>query len=130
MALNPATGVRQCATCGGPSEKHAYCTECRKAYDQKYYQKNKKRRIEQVADWAAANRLRLKLYKEQHACADCGNVFPAVCMDFHHLGDKEDNISALVGVWSWDRLQTEIDKCDLLCACCHRIRHEQERVQV
>jgi hypothetical protein len=51
-------------------------------------------------------------------------------MDFDHRDGvtKLGNIGSLLKSWSWSwswswvRLQAEIDKCDLICANCHRIR--------
>ena len=61
-------------------------------------------------------------------CYDCGQRFPPVCMDFHHVrGDKKFELScATQGARSFRIIQEEIDKCILLCACCHRLRHEHE----
>ena len=58
-------------------------------------------------------------------CTDCGNRFPVCCMDFdHHKGDnKSYNIGSMFAHhYSRELIQTELDKCDLVCANCHRIR--------
>jgi len=63
-------------------------------------------------------------------CTDCGGTFPLECMDFDHIperGEKEFNIC-----WSYARqdienLKLEIDKCEVVCANCHRIRTKQRR---
>lgn len=60
-------------------------------------------------------------------CSDCGRTRPAVAMDFDHRGGKVADIS---NMWSWrrERVQAELAKCDLVCACCHRVRtHERGR---
>lgn len=43
-------------------------------------------------------------------------------MDFDHLDDKVRNVSNMVGHNSWDSILEEITKCELVCACCHRLR--------
>ncbi len=58
-------------------------------------------------------------------CADCGQWFPLICMDFDHLGDepKEDEISTMVHrLTSEKRILAEIGKCEVVCSNCHRIR--------
>ncbi len=62
--------------------------------------------------------------KENSPCKDCGLLFPPFCMDFDHVrGAKLYHISGGVARgWSIEKLQAEIDKCDLVCANCHRIR--------
>ena len=58
-------------------------------------------------------------------CADCGNTFPSAAMDFDHRdpATKEFEIGDMAACTSsWERLMAEIDKCDLVCSNCHRIR--------
>lgn len=56
-------------------------------------------------------------------CKDCGLKFPTFCMDFDHVrGEKKDNIANMKSNRTLDRIKEEIDKCDLVCAICHRIR--------
>jgi NAD-dependent dihydropyrimidine dehydrogenase PreA subunit len=57
-------------------------------------------------------------------CADCGLVFPVAVFEFHHRDPraKELTFTKLRGR-AWKTITTELDKCDLLCANCHRKRH-------
>ena len=57
-------------------------------------------------------------------CNKCGGVFHPSCYDFHHLnpGDKEFTWTKL-RLRSWDKITTELDKCELLCSICHRLTH-------
>ena len=56
-------------------------------------------------------------------CMDCGVKYPPYVMDFDHKKDKLFNISGKVlGGMSFKKLLLEIEKCDLVCANCHRIR--------
>ena len=57
---------------------------------------------------------------------DCGGVFPACCYDFDHRDpfDKKftiSNVSARNSV-PMEEIEKEVDKCDLVCANCHRLR--------
>lgn len=47
-----------------------------------------------------------------------GSIF-----DFHHLTDKQFGISAAT-IWKTiEELKAEVDKCELLCSNCHRLKH-------
>jgi hypothetical protein len=69
-------------------------------------------------------RSRLLRAAKDKPCMDCGKRFPSFVMDFDHRDGvaKVDTIAVLVRKWSWARVQAEIEKCDLVCANCHRIR--------
>lgn len=71
-----------------------------------------------------AEKSRLLREAKNRPCLDCGRQFPPFVMDFDHRDGeiKLGNIGSLIQRWSWARLQTEIEKCDLICANCHRIR--------
>jgi hypothetical protein len=57
-------------------------------------------------------------------CFDCKLVYPPRVYDFHHLDptQKDFTIARIIGR-SWDKIIPELDKCVLLCANCHRLRH-------
>jgi len=58
-------------------------------------------------------------------CTDCGKKYPHYVMDFDHLDGftKRANISKLIGErTNVKSILTEISKCELVCANCHRER--------
>lgn len=106
---------------GEPSTR---CKVCFNAYQRTHYKRNKAA----YALKAKANRDRIKVHlialKTGVACLDCEIVYPYYIFDFDHVrGKKTFNISEAGsrGV-SMSRLREELDKCDLVCANCHRER--------
>lgn len=69
-----------------------------------------------------ANRKALYNYLLTHPCVDCSENDPVV-LEFDHLDPKKkiNNISSMMGN-SWHSIKIEIDKCDVVCANCHRRR--------
>jgi hypothetical protein len=66
-------------------------------------------------------------YRTIHPCVECGESRPW-CLDFDHRNpsNKKFEISKLVDHGSsLDKLVTEIEKCDVRCANCHRDRHHK-----
>lgn len=57
-------------------------------------------------------------------CLDCGGVFHPSAYDFHHLDPtiKEGHIKDFIKL-GVEKAKEELEKCVLLCANCHRIRH-------
>lgn len=54
-------------------------------------------------------------------CFDCGRCFPPECMDFDHVrGEKKFQIAHITRGWA--KIEEELQKCDLVCANCHRTR--------
>jgi len=60
-------------------------------------------------------------------CQICGIVDDPSVYDFHHLNgeDKDFRISGKLDRTSWEIIQNELDKCDLLCSRCHRKVHSK-----
>lgn len=58
-------------------------------------------------------------------CQDCLSTFPAACYDFHHEDPKQKDFSiSKIKSLKWSEvIEKELNKCSLLCANCHRLRH-------
>lgn len=102
------------------------CKECKAAYNQRWYLDNK---VKHMADVERNRAVYIKRFQswltaeKSKPCMDCGGNFPIVCMDFDHREGEEKLYSvAHMRAHSVDALIAEIQKCDLVCANCHRIR--------
>jgi len=98
-------------------------------YFQEYNAKNKAARTTKIVAAHKAARheryARIQARKEATPCADCARRFPYYVMDFDHRDPEQKvaGISALVrSLVPWVQVKAEIAKCDLVCACCHRLR--------
>ena len=57
-------------------------------------------------------------------CADCGWQGNQAAFQFHHNDpNKKDFIIGNVANKKWELIKKELDKCVLLCANCHAMRH-------
>jgi len=100
-------------------------SECnKKSYTQKKKEQSYKSRRRAVK----RNRKFVDTYKINHPC-HCGEFTPC-CLSFHHEnGDKTGNISDMVNRgYGINRLQKEIDKCEVLCLNCHAKLHHKEKL--
>ncbi|MBX7222143.1 MAG: hypothetical protein K1Y36_19480 [Blastocatellia bacterium] len=93
-----------------------------------HYRQNKQAYLEKNARAFAQRRAFVRQAK-QRPCADCGVQYPYYVMDFDHR-DGDEKLFALNSV---DRvtlkaIKLEIEKCDVVCANCHRERTFQ-RIQ-
>jgi hypothetical protein len=63
------------------------------------------------------------LYLSEHPCLDCGTTDHRV-LEFDHVrGKKEFGVGQMVRMGhQWDRIAREIDKCEVRCVNCHRIK--------
>jgi len=59
-------------------------------------------------------------------CSDCGIKYPNYVMEFDHRDPKikYDSINRMIHFHSSSKIKIleEINKCDLVCANCHRLR--------
>ncbi len=61
-----------------------------------------------------------------HPCVACGETDPVV-LEFDHLGDKLFVIGHALPYRNWQSILDEIEKCDVVCANCHRRRTARRR---
>lgn len=104
-----------------------YCKTCQKIAHLKWRRKpfNSSKFKKYRSDSSKRNGLKKKdLVRglKNNPCSDCGVKYHYSVMDFDHLRDKKFNIGRDGKGHSFEDLITEISKCDLVCANCHRIR--------
>lgn len=97
---------------------------------QRWYYKNreseinrKNERRKMLQDW-------LQSVKDDLSCEMCGESHNA-CIDFHHTNneEKDANIGNMPQQgYSKDRILAEIEKCEVLCANCHRKEHYNQKI--
>ena len=106
-----------------------------------YYYKNKELCAEKAKAWREKNKeyIRNKQKEDKRArklkaveylggrCKLCGKDYHPSIYEFHHTDPvtKDRDPSKMLSL-SWDKLKTELDKCTLLCANCHRFTHHKD----
>ncbi len=135
--------MRRCGRCGNlkrveefawrrkeKGQRHNYCRPCHADYHREHYLANRERYIAQAAAQKQALRLErtryLIEYFESHPCVDCGETDPVI-LEFDHLRDKSFDIAAKLITYRWKRILDEIEKCEVVCANCHRRRTAERR---
>jgi len=98
-------------------------------YNKTWHQNNKDKRRK----YNLATKLKLKQYiidiKSVQGCKLCGFSHPAA-LDFHHRDPMGKEFAVAVAIrngYGLNKIKTEIAKCDLICANCHRILHWNEK---
>jgi hypothetical protein len=133
-------GFRRCGGCGKLKalsefawqrkrrrQRDNLCRSCRSAYKRRHYLANKKRYVDQARARKQVLRLKrtryLLRYFAIHPCVDCGESDPVV-LEFDHLeGDsKSFDIGHSLPYRNWRSILEEIEKCEVVCANCHRRR--------
>lgn len=64
-------------------------------------------------------------------CVDCGYFCDLRGLEFDHVDGRDEApcISSILHYYAWDAIEIELDKCDLVCGTCHRIRTADRRQQ-
>jgi len=96
--------------------------EDRKAASKRHYQANKAKYLERNKRYRLSIREYIQKIKESKPCAECGVKYPFYVMDFDHLKDKEYEINFLASTGRIGAVKLEIEKCEVVCANCHRMR--------
>ena len=131
--------MRACTKCGevkpleafppvrrGEAKLQTWCRDCFAEANARNYRKNhereKARLVRQVAEKRAGIQQQLIEYLSGHPCVDCGEI-DIVVLEFDHVREKLANVSTLAnGGRSWARILSEIERCEVRCANCHRLK--------
>lgn len=98
------------------------------------------RSIEQNRKWVKECNARKQAvvfaYKTEHGCDKCGERDP-VCLEFHHVDKTKKSMRLRANDGkihftrlTWEQLLSEMSKCQVLCANCHRKLEYAERERV
>jgi len=103
--------------------KDGYNVRCKACYKIKYPSQTIDKVLQRTYQTRLRNRKYLWTYLLSHPCVDCGESDPIV-LEFDHVrGEKHSDVGKMAhNTRSLKSIQTEIDKCDVLCANCHRRR--------
>jgi hypothetical protein len=127
---------KTCARCGESKPTTAYtvssvgkvdcyCRPCRAEYGREHYEKHRRRYITQARRRKdavrAENYRQLIRYLREHPCVDCGED-DVLVLEFDHVSGKAYNIARGLSHRWWADVLTEIAKCEVVCANCHRRR--------
>jgi hypothetical protein len=107
--------------------RHSYCKECGKHFTHRHYERNKSQYLDRNAR-AYAKRKALVLQMKSRPCADCGVQYPYYVMDFDHReGVLKSFALNSVNRVTMRAIIQEIEKCDVVCANCHRERTQRRK---
>lgn len=103
--------------CGGRNGLQAYCNDCAK---------------KRARDYRQEQRDKVGRYKMSKGCECCGFVATLPCqLDSDHLDPKTKTYKgahkAYDAGWSWERIESELSKCQVLCKNCHALRTYEEK---
>lgn len=138
-------GLRRCSRCGElkalyrfpfrnfrDGSRAYYCRGCQAAYRRAHYEMNRPDYVERAVIEVRLKRedalVELFAYLRDHPCIDCGESDIRV-LEFDHrdASTKSMAVGQMIGRRSWSAIRTEIAKCDVRCANCHRKRTAAQR---
>ncbi len=111
--------------------RHARCRACTRQQVNRHYENHRayyirkaKQRNKAVTN---AHRAWVLQYLAKHPCVDCGET-DSRCLDFDHVrGKKRLDVSRMIGNFSLEAIEEEIEKCEVRCSNCHRKRTVERR---
>ena len=113
MTTKPVTEFYAAKRSNGSIKTFSYCIQCE---------------LKRQSDKMRAFKVKCLEYKKTFACQICGYDKYIGALEFHHRdkSTKFDSIASLKRTKNWSVICAELDKCDVLCANCHREQHGRE----
>ena len=101
--------------------------EDQKSASKRHYEANKQRYLDRNKRYRQVIIRYVNEIKQKTPCADCGQHYPSYVMDFDHLdnAEKQGIVSFFCNTGRIAAAKREIQKCEIVCANCHRERTHQ-----
>ena len=152
--------IKTCTKCGSSksvsefqktdsntSGYRSVCIDCKRkagrAYSKEHPGGDPKKRLRDLTGWKKREKARAKRrknrinsylngLKESTPCYDCGRKLPYYCVDFDHLDSsmKVKSLNRLRHAPSVSHIENEVNKCEVICANCHRTREASRRADM
>ena len=129
------TSMKTCSVCSNEvaelATRSSKCKPCHNAYTRQHYADNKQYYIDKAKRnnkvYLDQARVWVGEYLVSHPCVDCGNTDHRV-LEFDHRDPttKVADVSDMMRNRSLAVVQSEVAKCDVRCANCHRIRTAEQ----
>lgn len=106
--------------------------ELQRAANRKHYRENKQQYVARSRRLKADTKAMI-LAAKVVPCLDCGKTYPFYVMDLDHRDRTRKKFEIAVGHarrYSRKAMREEIEKCDAVCANCHRVRTYRHLVLV
>lgn len=121
----------ECFASRGGGKLTSYCRICQSDYSKTHYRNNKdkhnKQRYQRTKITRKEHSEKIRDIKDNVPCTDCGVPYPHYVLEFDHLSNKVANVSDMAGKFGWDKIQEEINKCEIVCSNCHKERTYNRR---
>lgn len=130
------TVMKKCTECGEEKPLTEYhkkvgrlrsnCRSCVSRYTRQHYAANKEYYLTKAAVNRKLGQQRIRKllwdYKKEVGCVDCGELDP-IMLEFDHLSGKQDGLASMATrALAFNTIIAEVEKCDVVCANCHRRR--------
>lgn len=102
----------------GDGHQH-WCRECFREYFRQRGDLHRRQSAEAKRKRLAIGRRLLLDHLGAHPCADCAEP---VVLEFDHVGEKVGEVSVLLERASLQAFRAEMERCEVVCANCHRQR--------
>ena len=131
--------MKRCYNCGQTKENSFFaknksrkdglqskCRDCDNRRNREYFKENRSSIILKIrgvkSKHLERNREFIINYLKENSCVDCGNTDIRV-LEFDHQHSKKYLVSRMVSSgYSLKTIKNEIEKCEVVCANCHKIR--------
>lgn len=110
-----------------PDGLQSLCRACKRITQDRWYQKNKAHHVSNVVkrrrEVESKSIKAIVAYLEDHPCVDCGESNPVI-LEFDHVrGRKLNSICSMINRGcTWKTIYAEIQKCEVRCCNCHRLK--------
>lgn len=107
------------------------CKECVRTASKEHYRRATGAYLERARQRRRSDRRKngelVRAFLAAHPCVDCGESDPVV-LDFDHTvpAEKTGAVARMISTASPGILRREIEKCEVRCANCHRVRSARQ----